>query len=113
SHAGTKCLKNDAIGDQPGNVYYCDNPDEPECCEEDNEFKCCESTVNKTIREQAILFGSLAGAILLIAIAFVCIMKDVQCCGSDKTLREKCRCCCCKKYDFAISVFLTFHIIRL
>ena len=45
-------------------------------------------------REQAILFGCLGGAILLIVVGCVCIMKDVRCCNSDKTLREK----CCTKY---------------
>ena len=42
-----ECLRNDDIGNRPGNVYRCDNPDLSVCCEQSGEFTCCEQRQTK------------------------------------------------------------------
>ena len=37
-----KCMRNEDIGWRQGNIYFCDDPDLPECCELQMEFTCCE-----------------------------------------------------------------------
>lgn len=45
---GTKCYRDESVGDREGNVYYCTENSKPECCEEDSQFTCCESQSEKT-----------------------------------------------------------------
>lgn len=88
---GTKCYKEEALGDRDGNVYYCEEEGKTECCEEDKEYTCCESQATRTWKEQLV-----GGLVLLITLLCCYFWRDNFCSKSDTSLAQSC-CTCCKK----------------
>ncbi|XP_069131999.1 uncharacterized protein [Argopecten irradians] len=95
--SGTKCYRDELVGDREGNVYHCNEPDKPECCEENQEFTCCQTQSSKTLKEQFILWGAVVAAVILITVLLCWLCKDWNWCGSDTPVRD--RCCCCKSEE--------------
>ncbi|XP_045176256.1 uncharacterized protein LOC123536844 [Mercenaria mercenaria] len=95
---GTKCFKEESLGDREGNVYYCEDESKTECCEENNEYTCCESQSEKTWKEQLILWGSVGGLVLLISLLCCYFWRDNVCSKSDTSLTQSC-CTCCRKKE--------------
>ncbi|XP_021353928.1 uncharacterized protein LOC110450635, partial [Mizuhopecten yessoensis] len=94
---GVKCYRDEQVGDREGNLYYCDQPDKPECCEENQEFTCCQTQSSKTMKEQFILWGAVLAAVILISVLLCWLCKDCNCCASDRSVKD--RCCCTKSED--------------
>ncbi|KAH3854839.1 uncharacterized protein LOC127874308 isoform X1 [Dreissena polymorpha] len=90
---GTKCYRNEAVGEKEGNVYYCADQTKTECCEEDAAFTCCEPKSKKTLREQLILWGIVIAVGVIIALVCCYFWRDNVCSKSDKSTRGCCRCC--------------------
>ncbi|WAR03122.1 hypothetical protein MAR_009680 [Mya arenaria] len=94
---GTKCYRNEDIGEIPANVYYCSEGEKTECCEEDEQFTCCEPQAKKTLREQLILWGVILAVGLGIALVCGYFWKDNLCSKDDRSCRHRCCPCCVKK----------------
>ncbi|RUS89554.1 hypothetical protein EGW08_002672 [Elysia chlorotica] len=87
--SGTKCYKNEDLGDRDGNVYHCEEGDLTRCCVEHEAPTCCQSESSKNLEEQLQLWGTVAAMILAIALIFVCCKNDISCCNSDTSLKER------------------------
>ena len=46
---GTKCFKDESVGDRVGNLYYCEDEVKTDCCTENGQFDCCEPTATKAL----------------------------------------------------------------
>ncbi|KAH9505381.1 hypothetical protein Btru_058576 [Bulinus truncatus] len=90
---GGKCYKDESIGDNDGNVYYCNAVGLTRCCTEKGERTCCVEIAEKNWKEQLQLWGIVAGMIVLIAILFICCKNDISFCNSEMTLKERCYRC--------------------
>lgn len=87
--AGTKCYKNEDIGDRDGNVYHCEEGDLTRCCVEHNAPTCCQSESSKNLEEQLQLWGTVAAMVLAVIIIFACCKNDIACCTSEMSLKER------------------------
>ncbi len=46
---GTKCYKDETLGDYPVNIYYCDDATNTDCCQVDFTYDCCEPEDSKNM----------------------------------------------------------------
>ncbi|KAG7153924.1 hypothetical protein Hamer_G017749 [Homarus americanus] len=79
----------------PNNIYTCVTP--AKCCQEEGKPSCCSEKAGSVAGfEQAQLWGTLAGLILVLAIVMWYCRHDGDCCGNKKGEQG---CCCCKRKD--------------
>lgn len=87
----------DEEGDKmnPNNIFRCVKP--AECCHEEGVPTCCtKKTLAVGAWEQFVLWGTLAGLILVLALVMWHCRHDGDCCGNQKGERG---CLCCKRKD--------------
>ncbi|XP_071525957.1 uncharacterized protein [Panulirus ornatus] len=87
--------KLDGPKDDPNNIYRCPKPEK--CCQENGRPSCCrEKDISVSAWEQAQLWGTLAGMILVLAAVMWYCRHDGDCFGNKKGQEG---CCCCKRAE--------------
>lgn len=97
-----ECIKDeDGPKDNPNNLYKCNKGEK--CCHEGGLPSCCtEKPTEMAAWEQAQLWGTLAGMIIVLAILVWYCRHDGNCCGNKKG--ERGGCCNCSEDDSDIEI---------